>query len=83
LTIRIPRDKITACGRIGLFFIEEKPTYGAEGVRVVTTQITLECTVCKNRNYSTTKNKRTNPERMEFNKYCKFCKKTTPHKETK
>ncbi|MGL5514039.1 MAG: 50S ribosomal protein L33, partial [Sporomusa sp.] len=23
------------------------------------------------------------PDRLEFNKYCKFCKKQTPHKETK
>ena len=45
--------------------------------------ITLECTVCKERNYSTTKNRRTHPDRLELKKYCRWCKKHTPHKETK
>ncbi|MDD7363587.1 MAG: 50S ribosomal protein L33 [Peptoniphilus sp.] len=46
-------------------------------------RVQLECTVCKQRNYVTYKNKKNTPERMEINKYCKFCKKHTPHKETK
>ncbi|MBI5587919.1 MAG: 50S ribosomal protein L33 [Deltaproteobacteria bacterium] len=45
--------------------------------------ITLACAECKRRNYSTTKNKKTIPDRLELKKYCKFCKKHTPHKETK
>ena len=45
--------------------------------------ITLECTECQNRNYVTEKNKKNNAERLEIRKYCKFCKKTTVHKETK
>jgi ribosomal protein L33 len=45
--------------------------------------ITLECTECHNRNYVTEKNKKNNAERLEIRKYCKFCKKTTVHKETK
>ena len=45
--------------------------------------ITLECTECKNRNYVSEKNKRNNSDRLEIKKYCKFCKKTTVHKETK
>ena len=45
--------------------------------------IILECTECKNRNYATQKNKKNDPNRIEFKKYCKFCKKTTLHKETK
>ena len=45
--------------------------------------VTLACTECKNRNYQTNKNKKNNPDRLEFNKYCKFCKKHTLHKETK
>lgn len=45
--------------------------------------ITLACTVCKQRNYETEKNKRNNPDRIEFNKFCKFCGKHTIHKETK
>ncbi len=45
--------------------------------------ITLACTECKNRNYSTTKNKRTHPDRMELSKYCRFCRKHTVHREGK
>ena len=47
------------------------------------TRITLACTECKQRNYSTTKDKKVMPDRMEIKKYCKFCKKHTVHKETK
>ncbi|MGA7721433.1 MAG: 50S ribosomal protein L33 [Ignavibacteriaceae bacterium] len=45
--------------------------------------ITLECTECKRRNYTTTKNKRLHPNRSEFKKYCRWDKKYTIHKETK
>lgn len=45
--------------------------------------ITLECTVCKQRNYTTTKNKRVHTQRVEFKKYCRFCNKHTVHKETR
>lgn len=47
------------------------------------TRITLECTVCKQRNYNTMKDKKAHPERLETSKYCRFCKKHTNHKETK
>ncbi|MFC1743591.1 50S ribosomal protein L33 [Candidatus Riflebacteria bacterium] len=43
----------------------------------------LECTSCKNRNYTTMKNKRNNPSRMNLKKYCPHCKSHTDHKETK
>ncbi len=46
-------------------------------------QILLACGECKRRNYTTKKNKRLHPDRVEFKKFCKFCKKHTPHKETK
>ncbi|MCK5410798.1 MAG: 50S ribosomal protein L33 [Gemmatimonadota bacterium] len=46
-------------------------------------QITLECTECRERNYSTTKNKREHPERVEFKKYCSRCNAHTKHKETR
>ena len=45
--------------------------------------ITLECTVCKNRNYSTSKNKKKTTERLELKKFCSNCKAQTVHKETK
>ena len=47
------------------------------------TAVPLACTECKSRNYQTNKNKKNDPDRIEFNKYCKFCKKHTLHKETK
>ena len=34
------------------------------------TMVTLACTECKRRNYTTKKNKQNNPERMELKKYC-------------
>ena len=46
-------------------------------------KITLACTECKQRNYNTKKNKKNDPDRLEMNKYCKFCRKHTLHKETK
>ena len=33
------------------------------------TLVTLACTECKRRNYTTTKNKSTMPDRMEIKKY--------------
>ena len=45
--------------------------------------VQLACQECKRRNYSTTKNKTTTPDRLEFKKYCRFCRRHTVHKETK
>ena len=45
--------------------------------------ITLGCTVCRNRNYTTTKNKKQHQDKLELSKFCKFCHKHTPHKEIK
>ncbi|MDX1777629.1 MAG: 50S ribosomal protein L33 [Thermodesulfobacteriota bacterium] len=45
--------------------------------------ITFECSQCKRRNYTSTKNKRTTPKKLEFKKYCRFCHAHTLHKETK
>jgi len=46
-------------------------------------KVTLPCSECKQRNYNTTKNKKNNPDRIELQKYGRFCKKHTTHKETK
>ena len=46
-------------------------------------RITLFCTECKNENYRTVKNKKNTTEKLELNKYCSTCKKTTTHKEKK
>ena len=45
--------------------------------------ITLECTSCKEHNYHTTKNRRTQQERMEIKKFCSRERKHTLHRETK
>jgi large subunit ribosomal protein L33 len=45
--------------------------------------ITLACSQCKQRNYRTSKNKKTTTDKLEFRKYCPFCRTHTPHKETK
>jgi large subunit ribosomal protein L33 len=45
--------------------------------------ITLACTECKERNYTTTKNKKNDPERLELRKYCRRCRQVRPHRETK
>ncbi|MFH0977466.1 MAG: 50S ribosomal protein L33 [Spirochaetota bacterium] len=45
--------------------------------------ILLACGDCKRKNYSTTKNKKTQSGKFSVNKYCKFCHKYTEHKETK
>lgn len=45
--------------------------------------ITLACTECESRNYTTKKNKRKHSDRLELMKHCPFCKKHTLHRETK
>jgi len=45
--------------------------------------IHLQCPECKRINYTTTKNKMNLQEKMELNKYCKWCKKQTLHIESK
>ncbi len=46
-------------------------------------QIILECTECKNRNYTTNKNKKKTTERLQRQKFCPFCRAHKPHKETR
>ncbi len=45
--------------------------------------VTLQCGKCKNRNYMTSKNKKTTTGKLEFSKYCRFCRKHTKHRETR
>ncbi len=45
--------------------------------------ITLACTECKQRNYTSTKDKKKTTEKVELKKYCKFCNCHTLHRETK
>lgn len=46
-------------------------------------KVILVCEECLSRNYNTTKNKQTTPERLVLMKYCPRCNKKTVHKETK
>jgi large subunit ribosomal protein L33 len=45
--------------------------------------ITLACSDCKRRNYTTTRNKRKTPEKLQLKKFCRWCRAHTLHKETK
>jgi large subunit ribosomal protein L33 len=43
--------------------------------------ITLACTECKERNYTSEKNRKNDSGRLAFNKYCPRCRKHTEHRE--
>lgn len=45
--------------------------------------VTMACADCKRRNYTTKKNKKNNPDRIEFKKFCPHCNAHTSHKETR
>lgn len=45
--------------------------------------IRLRCTVCKSTNYYTRKNKKLVERKIELSKFCRKCRKHTPHKEGK
>ena len=45
--------------------------------------IVLQCTECKRRNYTGSRDKRKRPERLEIKKFCRFDRKHTVHKEVK
>ncbi len=45
--------------------------------------ITFQCSQCKRRNYVSTKNRKKTTEKLEFKKFCRWCRAHTNHKETK
>ncbi|MCD4781468.1 MAG: 50S ribosomal protein L33 [Candidatus Omnitrophica bacterium] len=45
--------------------------------------INFQCTECKRINYTSTKDKKKKPDRIELKKYCRFCRLHTTHKEMK
>ena len=45
--------------------------------------VTLACEDCKRRNYQTNKSKRNNPDRIALQKFCKWCRRHTGHRETR
>jgi len=72
-------EKNARCSLIHYFTYSLFPSEGFEMREIVT----LQCTECKERNYSTTKNKKTTTGRLEFKKFCNRCRKHQVHKETK
>ena len=53
------------------------------GVVKMRVGVHLACAECKRRNYTTIKNKKNDPTRIEMKKYCRFCQTHTMHKETR
>jgi large subunit ribosomal protein L33 len=53
---------------------------GKKDVRPV---VTLACSDCKERNYTTEKNRRNDSGRLEIKKFCPRCRKHTLHRESK
>ena len=45
--------------------------------------IVLRCDTCKRRNYYTAKNKKKVERKIEYLRYCNWCRKKTKHKEGK
>ena len=46
-------------------------------------KIALICSECKRKNYTTIKNKKNSQTKLEINKFCKWDRKHTMHKEGK
>ncbi len=57
--------------------------YELRSVNNMADKVTLVCTECLSRNYTTPKNKKTSTQRLEIKKYCPKCGHHTLHKETK
>lgn len=70
----------TAARRGRIRRIQQAEEVNEQEVPIMRVKVTLACTECKRRNYVTKKNKRNNPERIEMNKHCKFCRKHTLHR---
>ena len=45
--------------------------------------ITFRCSVCKRRNYYSAKNKKSVERKLEYKKFCEWCRKHTLHKEAR
>ena len=63
--------------------IIKRNDYYTERLMNMRVNITLACTETGDRNYISTKNKRTNPERIELKKYSPRLGRHTLHRETK
>jgi large subunit ribosomal protein L33 len=52
----------------------------AKGDRII---IHLACTECRERNYTSQKNRRNDSDRIELKKFCPRCRQHRPHRETR
>ena len=69
-------------GIVSILFINHVPLTINHCRRVMVREIiTLACSACKRRNYTTTKDKKLTPDRIELKKYCRFERKHTVHRE--
>ncbi len=50
------------------------------GARII---VTLSCTDCRERTYTTTKNRHNDPNRLELNKFCPRCRESRVHREVR
>ncbi len=55
----------------------------AKKSKAIRLTITLACMTCKEQNYTTQKNRRNDPNRLELKRYCPRCRQHTLHRETK
>jgi large subunit ribosomal protein L33 len=58
----------------------EGPAMAKKEDRII---IHLACTECRERTYTTTKNRRNDPERLELRKYCPRCRQHRTYRETR
>ena len=56
------------------------PARGKAAVREI---IYLACTQCRERNYTTTKNRKNDPQRLELKRFCPHCRAHILHREVK
>ncbi|MBZ0268201.1 50S ribosomal protein L33 [bacterium] len=47
------------------------------------TRVVLECSECGSRNYTTSKDRAKQPDRLEQRKFCRRCNAHTLHRETR
>ena len=67
----VPAPSSRSTSRDDMARVEARPT------------IQLACTECKERTYTTRKNKKNDPNRIELQKYCPRCRRHTLHREAK
>jgi large subunit ribosomal protein L33 len=70
-----PRQDVGA-----IAFPLESTTMAKTEARII---IGMACTECKERNYTTSKNKKNDPDRLTLRKFCPRCGRHTSHREAK